>query len=150
MTGHYLRSEEKGVSMLRKGLTLAVIGVIFLGVGLLWDLAFPINKKIWTSSFVIYAGGWSLIFLSVFYLIIDVWGLKKWALFFVVIGLNPITIYMCNRGVLRFDSSRDFFFTGFINLFSEPAQPVIKVLAYIIVSWLFLFFLYRKKIFLRV
>jgi len=150
MTGHFLRSEREGLTMLRKGLTLGLIGVVFLVVGLLWDLAFPINKKIWTSSFVIYAGGWSLILLSIFYLIIDVWEFKRWALFFVVIGLNPITIYMCNRGVLRFDSPRDFFFTGFINLFSEPAQPVIKVLAYIIVSWLFLYFLYRKKIFLRV
>jgi len=150
MTGHFLRSEKMGVTMLRKGLTMGLIGVLFLGIGLLWDLAFPINKKIWTSSFVIYAGGWSLILLSIFYLIIDVWRFKRWALFFIVIGLNPITIYMCNRGVLRFDSSRDFFFTGFISLFSEPAQPVIKVLAYIVVSWLFLYFLYRKKIFLRV
>lgn len=148
--GHFLRSDHKELTMLKKGILIGLAGVVFLGLGLLWNLAFPINKNLWTSSFVIYVGGWSLILLSIFYLIIDVWGYKRWAFVFIVIGLNPITIYMCNRGVLRFDSPRDFFFGGIINLFSEPAQPVVKILAYIIVSWVFLYILYRKKIFLRV
>ncbi len=148
--GHFLRSDHKELTMLKKGILIGLAGVVFLGLGLLWNLVFPINKNLWTSSFVIYVGGWSLILLSIFYLIIDVWGYKRWAFVFIVIGLNPITIYMCNRGALRFDSPRDFFFGGIINLFSEPAQPVVKILAYIIVSWVFLYILYRKKIFLRV
>ncbi len=136
--------------MLKKGLLIGIIGILFLGIGMLWDLVFPINKNLWTSSFVLFVGGWSLILLSAFYLIMDVWGFKRWAFFFMVIGLNPITIYMCNRGVLRFDSARDFFFGGTINLFPVSAQPIIEILAYITVSWLFLYFLYKKNIFLRV
>ena len=57
-------------------------------------LRFPINKNLWTSSFVLWTGGWSLLLLGLFYLVIDVWGWKKWAFFFVVIGTNAITIYV--------------------------------------------------------
>ncbi len=150
MAGHFLRSNNEKYTMLKKGLLIGIVGILLLGVGLLWDLVFPINKNLWTSSFVLFAGGWSLILLSLFYLIMDVWGFKRWAFFFMVIGLNPITIYMCNRGVLRFDSSRDFFFGGTINLFPVSAQPIFEILAYITVSWIFLYFLYKKNIFLRV
>ena len=55
---------------------------------------FPINKNLWTSSFVLWTAGWSLQLLALFHLVIDVWGLRRWAFFFIVIGMNPITIYM--------------------------------------------------------
>ena len=68
-----------------------------MGVGALWNQTFPINENLWTSSFVLWAGGWSLLLLGLFYLVIDVWGWRKWAFFFVVIGANAITIYMACR-----------------------------------------------------
>lgn len=151
LTGQFLIIKNGDLTGLKKGLLLGLAGILFLGIGLVWDLAFPIIKKIWTSSFVIYAGGWSLILLSIFYLVIDVWKLKKWSYFFIVIGSNAIFIYVCQSGVLDFHRTSDFFFKGLINYFSNPsAQIVISSLTYLLVSWLFLYFMYKRKIFLKV
>ena len=73
LTGHFLRSNKTGMTKLKKGLVIGAAGLICLLLGYLWGLFFPINKNLWTSSFVLFAGGWSLLLLSVFYLIIDVW-----------------------------------------------------------------------------
>jgi predicted acyltransferase len=77
-------------------------GAVLVVAGLLWGLQFPIIKKIWTSSYVLLAGGYSAILLGVFYLIVDVWKMQKWAIPFVWIGMNPITIYMA-RNMVQFD-----------------------------------------------
>ncbi|MCB0572600.1 MAG: DUF5009 domain-containing protein [Phaeodactylibacter sp.] len=150
LTGHFLREERQGLTALRKGLTLGAAGLAFLLLGYLWGLFFPINKNLWTSSFVLFAGGWSLVFLSIFYLIIDVWEKKRWAFFFVVIGLNPITIYLAQSGLISFEQASDFLFGGLIGYFSEAAQPLLHAIGYTFISWLFLYFLYRQKIFLKV
>ena len=68
---------------------------------------------------MLFAGGWSLILLSVFYLIVDVWGFKKWTLPFVVIGMNSITIYMLNSGIIDFGQMGKYFFGGIANLFAS-------------------------------
>jgi len=98
-----------------------------------------------------FAAGWSLILLSIFYLIIDVWKLKKWSFFFVVIGSNSIFIYSCQSGVLDFRRMSGFFFKGLINYPSDTsAQAVIASIAYLLVSRLFLYFMYKRKIFVKV
>ena len=151
LTGQFLIAENKNISNLRKGLLLGGAGIIFLGIGLAWDIALPIIKKIWTSSFVVFAGGWSLILLSVFYLVIDVWKLKKWAFFFMIIGTNSIFIYACNSGVFDLRRTSNFFFRGLISFPSnEVAQAVIGACAYMLVSWLLLYFMYKRKIFFKV
>ena len=61
---------------------------------MLWSRDFPVIKNLWTSTFVLVAGGWSLLLLALFYTIIDVLKLRAWAFFFVVIGVNAITIYV--------------------------------------------------------
>lgn len=150
LTGNFLRISDQQITRLKKGLLIGAAGVVSLGIGWLWGFIFPINKNLWTSSYVLYTGGWSLLLLSLFYLIIDVWGCRKWALFFVVIGLNSITIYMFQAGIINFRSSTMFFFGGLIKSFSENWQPLIGALAYTTVCWIFLYILYRKKIFLKV
>ena len=87
-------SDLPGMTRQRKALILAAAGVAGLLLGYVWGFAFPINKNLWSSSFVLFAGGWSLLLLALFYLVIDVWGYTKWAFFFVVIGMNSILIYM--------------------------------------------------------
>ncbi|RYF53853.1 MAG: DUF5009 domain-containing protein, partial [Cytophagaceae bacterium] len=67
---------------------LVLAGVSCVALGWAWDLVFPVNKNLWTSSFVLVAGGWSLLILSLFYWIIDVKGNHGWTFFFVVIGMN--------------------------------------------------------------
>lgn len=150
LTGNFLRMPDEHISRLKKGLWIGAAGIVSLGIGWLWGLIFPINKNLWSSSFVIYAGGWSLLLLSLFYLIIDVWGWRKWAFFFVVIGLNSITIYMFQAGIINFRSSTMFFFGGLIKSFSENWQPLILAIAYTMVCWVFLYILFKKKIFLKV
>lgn len=148
--GHLLRLEIKGLNGMHKALMLIGAGIISLLLGLAWGAFFPVNKNLWTSSFVLYAGGWSLMLLGLFYLIIDVWQVKKWAFFFVVIGMNSITIYVLQHRILRFDIIRDFFLKGIHDLSPAALQPFISSLGYIAVVWLFLWFLYRNRIFLKV
>ncbi|MCX6233862.1 MAG: DUF5009 domain-containing protein [Bacteroidetes bacterium] len=115
----------------------------------LWDLWLPINKKLWTSSFVLYAAAWSVLFFTVFYLIIDVLEFRKWAFPFVVIGLNPITIYMATS-LIDFSIPANHIFGGLMAFVSQNWQPVFMGLMVILIEWLLLYFLYKKKIFLKV
>lgn len=150
LAGHFLMLKNPRFSGLRKGGILLGAGMVFLGAGKAWGLVFPIIKNLWTGSFVLFAGGWSLILLAVFYLVIDVWKFRRWAFPFTVIGLNSITIYMLSAGIIDFQGMSRFFFTGVIRLFAEPVQPVIGSVGLIVCEWVFLYFLYRKKIFLKV
>jgi predicted acyltransferase len=111
---------------------------------------FPINKILWTSSFVLFSGGISLMLLGVFYLIIDTLGYKKWTYFFVVIGLNSITIYLVQHKFIDFNKVREFVFGALIHVTPVSIQPLVSAVLYVFCVWLFLFFLYKNKIFLKV
>lgn len=126
---------------------MAAIALII--IGRIWNIFFPINKYLWSSSFVCFVGGLSLLLFSLFYLIIDIWNYRKWAFFFVVIGMNPITIYLANR-IIDFNSASKFFFRGFTNLFPENWAPFLDGIGITIIVWTFLYILYKKKIFLKV
>ncbi len=131
----------------RKVAVLSFAGIASLVLGLVWGMVFPINKYLWTSSFVLFAGGWSMLLLALFYWIVDVKGYQRWAFPFVIIGLNPITIYVASR-FINFTEIGDIFVHGFAR-YSGDFQPVIVAAAGIIVQLLFLYFLYRKKLFLK-
>jgi predicted acyltransferase len=146
--GHLLISRKFGG--LKNALMLLGAGIASLAIGKLWGFAFPIIKNLWTSSFVLYAGGWSLILLAVFYLVIDVWKIRKWTFPFIVIGMNSITIYMLNSGIINFENSGKYFFGGLAGLFSGPLQQVVLICGIILCWWTFLYILYRNKIFLKV
>lgn len=132
-----------------KTIRLAVIGVGFIVLGQLWNLAFPINKNLWTSSFVLYVGGLSLLLLALFFFVIDVHGIKRWAFFFSVIGMNSILIYMSGQ-FIRWRYTTEAFFKWFIDLVGEPYNILMFAILLVLVKWLFLYFLYRKNVFLRV
>jgi predicted acyltransferase len=134
---------------LRKVLYLVLAAVALMVVGKIWNLAFPINKNIWSSSFVCFVGGLSLLLFAVFYLIIDVWKFKKWAFFFVVIGMNPITIYLAGR-IINFRNASRFFFDGFAAILPENWTALVNAIGITAIGWIFLYFLYKKKIFLKV
>ncbi len=148
-TGEFIRSSWLDHKPLAKVgcLVAAAAGMILLG--LLWDLAFPINKNLWTSSFVCFVGGLSLVLFALFYLIIDVWGVQGWDFFFVVIGMNSITIYLAPK-LIDFHRPVDTLFGGLIKLFPKDGAAVVDAMAYMAVVWVFLYFLYKKKIFLKV
>ena len=150
ITGYFLNLQSTKFNGLKKALIILAAGITSLIVAKLWSYSFPVIKNVWSSSFVLTAGGWSLILLSVFYLVIDVWGFKKWTFPFVVIGLNSITIYMLNSGIINFGDMGKYFFGGLASLFSEAGQTVILASGAVLCMWTVLYILYRNKIFLKV
>ena len=133
----------------RKAIILGLTGILFILLAQIWNLDFPINKNLWTSSFVLQVGGLSLILLSVFYYIIDVLGYKKWAFFFKVIGMNSILIYLSGR-FINWEYTNDGFFGWLGQLIGNPFNDVILAITFVLVKWAFLYFLYQKKVFLKV
>ncbi len=147
MTGNFLKNSI--ITQQNKTLRMFIVGVVFLGLAQLWNLDFPINKNLWTSSFVLNVGGYSLILLSIFYYIIDVLGYKKWAFFFKVIGMNSILIYLSGH-FIEWEYTTNSLFKWLGQLFGDPYNAVIMAICYVMVEWAFLYFMYKKKIFLRV
>jgi len=147
MTGNFLKHGHQNGR--RKVVIMATVGVVFLGVAQLWNLDFPINKNLWTSSFVMQVGGLSLLFLSLFYYVIDVLGYKKWAFYFKVIGMNSILIYLSGH-FIEWEYATNGMFKWLGQLFNDPWKLVVMSICYVMVKWGFLYFLYLKKVFLRV
>ena len=149
MLGQFAGEFVKGGRAKNKTLWLFAGAAVLLGVGLIWNTWFPMNKKLWTSSFVLVVGAYSLAMFALFYYLIDVRGWKKWAFPLEVIGLNSITIYMVQR-IISIPSANRFFLDGVAGMVSEPVAAVIYATGYVILCWLLLYFLYRKKVFLKV
>ena len=145
LAGHWLLS-SRGPWL--KALGLAVAGIACLGAGTLWAKEFPVIKILWTSTYVLIAGGWSLLLLALFFTIIDVLKFRAWAFFFVVIGMNAITIYVARHFIPFGTISRELL--GGIASLSGSFGPVIIPIGTVALEWLFLLHLYRNKIFLRV
>lgn len=133
----------------RKSVLMAIVGAIFIVIAWIWNFDFPVNKNLWTSSFVLNVGGISLILLALFYYIIDVLGYRKWAFFFKVIGMNSILIYMSGQ-FINWEYTTDGFFKWLGQLIGNPYNAVVLAMCYVFVKWAFLYFMYRKKVFLRV
>ena len=148
-TGEWVKFHREGLTPQKKTLVMVGAGVLLLVLGLLWSPFFPINKKLWTSSFVLVVGAYSLLMFALFYYLIDVRGWRRWTPFFTVIGLNSITIYL-GQAFINFSYTADKLFGGLIRLLPEPSQPFFTSAAYITVCWLFLYILYRYRIFLKV
>ncbi len=149
-TGEFLMSKYLNDKPLRKVLYLVLAAVVLIIIGKVWNIVFPINKNLWSSSFICFVGGLSLLLFSVFYLIIDVWHYKKWAFFFVVIGMNPITIYLAGK-IINFRAATQFFFGGIAELFPELWTPlIINGIGITTIAWVFLYILYKKKIFVKI
>ena len=148
-TGEFLLSKYLNDKPYRKVLYMILAAITLIIIGKIWNIAFPINKNLWTSSFVCFVGGLSLLLFSIFYFIIDVLEYKKWAFFFVVIGMNPITIYLTER-IVNFRAANSFFFGGFSSIMPESWAPLIDGIGITAIAWVFLYILYKKKIFLKI
>ena len=147
-TGEFVRS-KRIANEYKKVLVMFGAAVALLAVGYLWDIVFPINKNLWSSSFVCCAGGWSLLLFALFYLVVDVVGWSKWAFPLSVIGMNSITIYLAQL-FLDFSKPVNTLFGGVLKLLPEDYYALGWWCCYMLVCWCFLYFLYRKKVFLKV
>ena len=149
LSGRWIKTEREGLSGTHKALAMCVAGIALGFVGYLWSFWTPINKALWSSSFVCVVACYSLIMLALFYYIIDVRKWRGWDFFFVVIGMNSIAIYMLPRFV-NFGFMRDRLLGGVVGLFPEVCYPVVEPVSYIITWWIFLYIMYRYRIFLKV
>jgi predicted acyltransferase len=124
-------------------------GLLCLAVGWAWHLNFPVIKKIWTSSFVLVAGGYSCLLLAAFYQIIDVWGFQRWAMPFIWIGVNPLMIYFGGK-FIDFEAMAKLFVGGPIGAAFGQYGDLLLALTTLGFGFWFMRFLYQRKIFLRV
>ena len=147
MAGEVLRRREWSGN--RRTLVLLGSAAATCALTLVWMPWCPINKKIWTSTFILAVGSYSFLMLALFYWIIDVRGCRRWAFFFQVIGMNSITIYVGSR-FLGFRGIANFFLSGVASLGNADYYAFVMALGTIAVEWLFLYWLYRQKVFLRV
>ena len=150
LTGQFLRWQSTRWTPLKKSGAMAAAGAVLVALAWLWNPFFPINKTIWTSSFVLCAAGWSLWFLALFYWVIDVAGLRRWSMPFVWIGMNSILIYLAAHGGADFAYTADFVFGGLIRLAPPAWQPVELAAAIAVVQLAALYVLYKKKLFVKI
>lgn len=124
-------------------------GVLMVALGYLWGLQFPVIKKIWTSSFVLVAGGYSCILLGIFYAIVDVYKAQRWCVPLIWIGANPLMIYMCSE-FIDFENIAERLVGGPVaGGFGVYGDLLINVVSIVLV-FAFARFLYVRKLFLRV
>jgi predicted acyltransferase len=135
----------------KKILTLLISGVIGVIIGYTMDPFIPIIKRICTSSFIIVSGGWCLIAMSISYWLIDVMNFRKPALFFAIVGMNPIFIYLfSNLGGKHLLTRIAQPFTS--RLFSWGGEIAVNMVTIIVVAamvWYICYFLYKRKVFIR-
>jgi predicted acyltransferase len=156
LTGSWLRTEK---SRIEKAAGMFVAGAVLVAVGWGWNSFFPINKALWTSSYILFTGGLALQFLTFCYWLIDIKEYRRWARPFEIFGLNAIALYVGAGlmaelfGLIKVGGQP---LGGWIyaNLFASWASPVNASLAYAIsfvLVWLFfMWLLYRRKIFIKI
>ena len=148
-----------------KAAGLFFAGTVCLTVGWSWGLVFPLNKSLWTSSYVVYTTGLALLTLGFCYFLIDIKGYKRWAKPFVIFGVNALALFAFSGimarllGMIRVagpEAGKDITLQQWIfnNLFLSWASPINASLAFaisFILLWLFLMWvLYRKRIYIKV
>jgi len=144
--GLFLRNEA--VSDRRKVLCLLGAGAIGVACGFLWGLEFPIIKKLWTSSYVLIAGGYGCLLLGAFYQMIEIWQWRRWCLPFVWIGMNPITIYLVSS-LVSFGNLAKRLVGGSVQHALGDAGHLLVSLVAVTLMFALVRFLYQQKIFLR-
>ncbi len=151
IAGETLRSERTPAQKIR---WLIVAGAVALASGwLLGALGVcPVVKRIWTPSWTLFSGGWCLLLMAAFYLVVDVWERRAWAFPLIVIGLNSIAAYCMDHlfaGFIRSTLTTHFGKDTFLVL-GKLYEPLLLGSATLLVLWLFLFWMHRRKIFLRI
>ena len=150
IAGRWLRASAPEIPMKR----LLLAGAIGIGAGLLLHFTgiCPVVKRIWTPSWTLFSGGACFLLLAAFSWVIEVKNYRKWAYPLVVIGMNSIAAYLIAEllGEFVFRSYRIHLGPGAFNFFGTGLQPLIQGLAVLFTYWLILFWMYRRKIFLRI
>jgi predicted acyltransferase len=149
--GNILKNNTLPINKLKTFLLLGVGGLL---LGFLLDFAgiCPNVKRIWTPTWVIFSGGWCFILLSFFYYSIEILGKKNWAFPLLVIGSNSIFAYMVADTMTGYMKKMLLIHLGegFPNIFSDAYYTVVLGGAVLLIEWLMLNWLYRKKVFIKI
>ena len=162
LTGSFIR--RKDLDSPTKVSWLLTAGVIAVIAGLVWDLHFPLNKSLWTSSFVLYTGGWALLLFGICYWLIDVQGYRKYTTFFVVYGMNAITVFFLSGliprilGMIKVDVGngesvglQTWLYQSYITPYFSPMNASLLYALLFISAWFcILWVMYKRQIFIKV
>lgn len=161
LAGQWLRTQREPY---HKTTGILATGAILAALGLVWNLAFPINKQIWTSSYVLYTGGLALLFLGVVYWLIDILGYRRWAQPFATYGANALFVFILSGFVAKLMNTigwptaggerqtvKGWVYESFFTPFFSPinaslAFALANVLFFLALAWA----LYRKRVFIKV
>jgi predicted acyltransferase len=142
---------------------MLVAGLLLAGSGLWWNVSFPINKALWTSSYVLFTGGLAIIVFSLFYFLVDVLGYKKWTTPFVVYGVNPITVFVAsgllartmNKVQINFQGqdmslSTALYGTFFQDYFTPINASLAWAVSFVLVWMIILWIMYNRRIIIKI
>ena len=161
LAGSFIRQSERK----RVPLKLALGGLAGIIAGIIWGQFFPVNKPLWTSSYVLYSAGWASLVLALLIWIIDLKGYKRWTSFFEVFGKNPLFIFALSDfwaitllRIIRFPGPDGDTMNGYTWIYQHLFVPVagemngslLFALTHVLFFWLIGYILYRKKIFIKV
>jgi predicted acyltransferase len=150
VAGRWLRDSAPQIPMKR----LLIAGVIGIAAGLLLHFTgiCPVVKRIWTPAWTLFSGGACFLLLAAFSWVIDVKGYRKWAFPLVVIGMNSIAAYLIAHlfGNFFFSSFRIHLGPNAFKIFGDGLEPFLLGIAVLLCYWLILFWMYRRKVFLRI
>lgn len=151
---------KKGYSKQEKLIYFLIIGAVALGIGYLWSLSFPLNKALWTSSFVLVTGGWACLIYALIFYVADIIGKQSWGKPAIIFGSNAITVYFLSSftskcfGLIKLSSAQSLHGYLYEMLSSAITIPKLSSLIYaiIVISFYYLiaYILYKKKIFIKV
>lgn len=156
IVGKFIQKKGNNASTVQ---ALLISGVVLLALAYVWDLGFPINKKIWTSSYVLLTVGWDLVLLSGLIFLVEIQKLTKWTYFFQAFGRNPLILYVCSGVVVSIFSMipvGETTFKGFIysNLFTSWLDPknasFLFAISYMLLIWVIGYWMDKKKIYIKV
>ncbi|MEA1887132.1 MAG: hypothetical protein U9N72_07990 [Bacteroidota bacterium] len=153
----------QGSADIKKVVRILIYGLILTVAGIIWNIWLPINKPLWTSSYVLYTGGLSFIILGFLYLIIDVLNLKGWTGFFKVFGMNALFIYMVASLwtkimlIIKIEAAGEkiSLYSWIYNKICVPLLgnlngSLLFALMQVFLMWILVYILYRRKIFIKV
>lgn len=161
VAGQWIRSERPGPE---KTSWMFVVGMSMAGLGLLLDMWLPLNKNMWTSSYVVYTGGWGLMCLGFLYWLVDVKGYAKWTMPCVILGMNAIAIYVIAENlatlfwIVHWPAAgggsvtlHEFIYNGIFAPLGKPADAsLLFAVAFVLLMYILSWLLWRRRWFLRV
>jgi predicted acyltransferase len=138
----------------QKLIYLVTAGLVGASLGWAWHMQFPVIKKIWTSSYVLVAGGYSALLLAAFYFVVDILKFQVWCRPFIWVGMNPITLYLTSNIIGGFRKPAQRFVGGDVTAYLDQhiakgtGDLLVATVGLLLLFW-FAHFLYKRKIFLR-